>query len=76
MKLLEIYDTRSDYRREAGDLNYHTSVEKANAAIKGFWIMDRSGKKLSGPYATREKAESFKANRPDRIPRDAIIKEI
>lgn len=76
MTLLEIFDTRRESRREAGDLNVHQSFANTSAVEKGYWLVDRSGKKLSGPHETREKALSFKSNRPDRIPKDATVRPI
>jgi hypothetical protein len=47
------------------------------SATKGYWLLDkRSGKKLSGPFKDYASAESFQENRKDRIPSDAVIREV
>lgn len=50
---------------------------KMNSYVKGFWLLDKkSAKKLSGPFKSFDAAESFKTNRSDKIPADAVIKEL
>lgn len=75
-QLDEIFDTRKESRREHGDHNWHNAIaSKADhSAVKGFWLM-QGDKKLSGPFSSHEKAASYKANRKDKIPASATIKE-
>ena len=71
MKINEIMYDR------AGDQQWRADIEQRNAALAGVWIIDRkTAKRLAGPFKDEQKAQSFKVNRPDRIPADAIIKTI
>lgn len=81
MKLFELFDVRSSDRRENGDHNLHHSVNLAGEQRQAakdqmagiYWIV--SGKKVAGPFADKQKAESFKANRPDRVPKTAVMQQ-
>ena len=73
MKVLELFGNSSSSRH--GDYEWHQSIANPHSAIKGFWLM-KDGVKLSGPFATYDKAASFKANRKDKIPVNAVIKEL
>ena len=71
MKINEIMYDRS------GEQQWRADIEQRSAALAGVWIIDRkTAKRLAGPFKDEQKAESFKKNRPDRIPADAIIKTI
>lgn len=69
MKLMEIYGSERHAEQE-----WRTGVE----APKGeYWLIDRaSGRKLAGPFKDQERALSFKKNRKDRIPADAVAKPL
>lgn len=73
MKVLDLFDDSSSSRYD--DRAWHQSITTPHAAIKGFWLV-KDGKKLSGPFTAYDKAASFKANRKDKIPVDAVIKEL
>lgn len=66
---------------DAGDINWAHSIasreQSKSAATSGFWLIDKqTGKKLHGPFKDYEAARTFKRNRPDRIPADAVIKPL
>lgn len=46
------------------------------SATRGIWLISREGKRLAGPFASAEKANQYKAGRPDRIPANAVVKEL
>lgn len=74
MKLHEIFDTRAHYDLEQTADRHARANDEKLAPSKGLWLIDRqSGKKLAGPFASMEKALSFKENRKDKIPADARV---
>lgn len=71
MKLNEIMYDR------AGELNWRDQAEQRSAALAGVWWIDRKTKKrIAGPFADETKANSFKQNRPDRVPADALMQKV
>jgi len=73
-ELSEMYDTRKEFRREAGDLNYHRAIEsQPKPSSNEVWLWS-NGKRVYGPFKDVEAAERFKKNRPDRIPANAVAK--
>lgn len=46
------------------------------SAVHGFWLLSREGKRLAGPFTSVEKANAYKTGRPDRIPANAIVKQL
>lgn len=81
MKLNEIYGTGADQTKERNWRDQMVSQHAVRAAdkaaiVKGFWLVAPDGKKLSGPFTDEAKAMAFKINRPDRIPTDAVVKEM
>lgn len=85
MKLFEIVgrgidrDTESNWRDQMANQaidrkNMQTST--GASATSGIWLISREGKKLAGPFSDTEKAEAYKVGRPDRIPADAIVKQL
>ncbi len=57
--------------------NRNNTQSAAGTSInKGFWIVSREGKTLAGPFTDQQKANQYKAGRPDRIPANAVIKSM
>lgn len=81
MKLFEILEegewsgdialqNTQQYRNDRGQRD-------ASSFTKGVWIIDRNtGKKLAGPFKDNDAARTFKANRGDRIPPDALLRDL
>jgi len=70
MKLNELFD-RGDHELQQSVANRQRELNQKDQATKGIWWVDGAGKKLAGPFADQEKADSFKKNRPDRVPKGA-----
>lgn len=71
MTLQEIFD-RSGEVSWAQDIARDRAHVKSSGQIrdeqlKGLWWVFQ-GKKMAGPFADSEKANSFRTNRPDRVP--------
>lgn len=77
MKLMEIVDRGDMALNRAWEQRQGRSQDMHAKHVKGYWLLDRkTGKKLSGPFGDHDKAESFKSNRSDKIPSDAVIREL
>lgn len=64
MKLNEVFDR--------GEIELHNAI-----ASQPWWLLDaKTKKKLAGPFKDQDKAASFKKNRTDRIPQDALIRSV
>lgn len=75
MKIVELLEVDRSDLEWAHSLERNPSPHQPNKALDGVWIYDKkSHRKLSGPFRDRDAAESFKRNRPDRIPADAVIR--
>lgn len=85
MKLFEIFGRGAD-RSIEGDWREQMAAQHAartatqtttgTSAVHGVWLISREGKRLAGPFADMAKAEMYKKGRPDRIPANAVIKEL
>lgn len=85
MKLFEIFgrgadrSVEGDWREQmAAQHAARTSTQTATGdpAVHGFWLISREGKRLAGPFTDANKAEAYKKGRPDRIPANAVVKEL
>lgn len=85
MKLFEIFGRGADRSIEGDWREQMTSQHAARrntqtttgaSAIRGFWLISREGKRLAGPFIDADKAETHKRGRPDRIPANAVVKEM
>ena len=82
MKLKEIMEgeyARGRDRDAVRDWQDQIAAQSANRPVdptRGIWLISREGKRLAGPFASADKANLYKAGRPDRIPANAIVKKL
>lgn len=74
MKLFEIaYDDivwRSNLELKADE------TDAMRSKFAGHWLVLPDGKRVAGPFKSADAAASFKQNRPDRIPGDAVVRQL
>ncbi len=82
MKLKEFMEgeyARGRDRDAVGDWQDQIAAQTASRPADpthGIWLISREGKRLAGPFASAEKANQYKTGRPDRIPANAVVKEL
>jgi hypothetical protein len=80
MKLFEILneiDAGDLYLAHMVDDRRNRGERDRNSYLTGFWLIDpTSGKKITGPFKDKEAALRFKANRPDKVPANAVVKPL
>lgn len=89
MKLSEIFEStvgRGVDRGIEGDWRDQMAAQHAarrnvqsstgTSVTGGFWLISREGKRLAGPFTSEENANKYKVGRPDKIPANAVVKEL